>query len=51
MTLDQGNLQSYKRTACGPLPTLHCGGVDNEFLSGTLCFSAETKSLTLYTSS
>lgn len=51
MTLDQGNLQSYKRTACGPQPALHCGGVDLMNFWHPPWFSAETESLTLYTSS
>lgn len=49
MTLNHGNLQS--KEDC--LWSSACTAVDrpDEFLSGTLCFAAETKSLTLYTAS
>lgn len=50
MTMDQGNLQSCKRTACGPQPALQWSR-PREFLSGTLCFGAEPKPLTLCTAS
>lgn len=51
MTLDQGNLQSYKRTACGPQPALHCGGVALMNFCLLRRASVQRQSLTLCTSS